>query len=275
MSQPALTASIRKLEEEMGVGLFDRKAGFVLSSLGLGVLPRAREALARMVDLEREVQLLQEAELGELRIGCGPTMADSLIGPAVARLIKRRPKLSVSVTVREYHELPGFLKKRVLDLVVADRSLIGRDPEFCVLPVEDQPIVLFCRKGHPLDGRKAVSPGELFQYPLVSTALPPWAVAWLREQSPTKKPPARLTVECSHHAVLKAVVEGSDAISGAPYAAIEAEHMTDRLALVDLKAPPMFSQAGVVHLANRTLSPAAKLLIEELLRPGHLPPKRR
>jgi hypothetical protein len=43
----------------------------------------------------------------------------------------------------------------------------------------------------------------------------------------------------------------------------------------DLNAPPMFSQAGIVHLANRTLSPAANFFIEELLRPGHLPLKRR
>lgn len=267
MSQPALTASIRKLEEELGVALFDRKAGFAITPLGSELLPRAREALARMADLEREVQLLQEAEVGELRVGCGPTMADSLVGPAVARLIRRRPNLCVSVMVREYHELPAFLKQRSLDLVIADRSLIGNDPELTVVPVEDQPIVLFCRKGHPLDGKRAVSSRELFSYPLVSTPLPPWAVAWLKSQAASGEAPPRLTVECSHHATLKAVVEGSDAVSGAPYAAIEAEVKTGRLAVVDLKAPPLFSQAGIVHLANRTLSPAANLMIEELVRP--------
>ena len=41
MSQPALTASIRKLEGEAGVEAADRKAGFAVTPLGLELLPRA------------------------------------------------------------------------------------------------------------------------------------------------------------------------------------------------------------------------------------------
>jgi DNA-binding transcriptional LysR family regulator len=59
ISQPALTASIRKLEATLGFELFDREHGFHLSAMGTELLSRAESAFLHLLDLEREVALLR------------------------------------------------------------------------------------------------------------------------------------------------------------------------------------------------------------------------
>lgn len=266
LSQPALTASIRKLEAALGFEVFERKDAFRMTDLGKSFLPSARRALGQMDDLDREIALLRDGALGDLRVGSGPTVADSVVGAVIAGLLRRAPGINISMKVTDFHHLPALLREQKVDLVVGDITGAGYDPDFVITPLAPQEIKLFCRAEHPLAGRPSVSPAEFFQYPLASTALPSWALTWLQERNP-EAPIPRLNVECSHHAALKTIVEQSDAISAAPYSAIEAEIKTGRLAVLNLKAPPLYSRAGIMHLRGRTLSPAARMFIAEATKP--------
>ncbi len=266
ISQPALTTSIRKLETEVGFALFDRDQGFELTALGRGFLPRAREAVARISDLQHEVELLRVGELGELRVACGPSVADGLMARSLVGFLVARPDLRVSVHVGGFPELPPLLRQRKIEFFVADYTLIGDADDFEIDPLPLQEIILFCRAGHPLAGRTRVDAREFFAYPHVAPDLPPWAEAWLKANRPDEVAAHPLSLRCSHHALLMEVVQGSDAISGAPRNVVQAGLDAGRFAVVHLAAKPMHSRAGVVHLRGRSLSPAALSLIEELTR---------
>ena len=74
----------------------------------------------------------------------------------------------------------------------------------------------------------------------------------------------RLNVECSHHALLKSIVMGSDSISGAPRDVIQHELTAGSLIEIPLDTQPLTTEAAVVHLRGRQLNPAARLLIKEI-----------
>ncbi len=265
ISQPALTASIRKLEAALGFELFDREHGFHLTAMGAELLTRAESAIHHLRDLEREVVLLRSGVLGEIRTACGPTVADAFVGQAVGRLLKSRPDVKVKVHVGHFEEMPKLLRDRSIDFFIADYSRIEREADLEILPMAPQEILFFCRAGHPLAGRE-VGLEEFFSYPHAGPGLPAWAKAWLEKHRPPDAPAKELHVECSHHALLKSVVANSDAISGATRPLIHAELDDGRFALIRLKAEKMHNQAGIVWLKGRPPSPAGRMLIEELQR---------
>ena len=75
LSQPALSKSLRRLEEAMQVKLFDRNAkGLELTAEGSLLLARARDLRLSLRNVAREVSELSEGRAGHLRIGVGPTI---------------------------------------------------------------------------------------------------------------------------------------------------------------------------------------------------------
>src|SRR5437667_4930543 len=100
VSQPALTKSVRKLEQQYGAALFDRAArGMVLTPSGAALLTHARliEAQCRFADAE--IEALAHGEAGTIRIGAGPYWGRALVPLAVARLQARFPRLRVDLEV--------------------------------------------------------------------------------------------------------------------------------------------------------------------------------
>ena len=264
LSQPALTKSIRKLEEEVGAALFDRAARVELTPLGRQFLPLARQALTKVGDLERELDLLKGVQTGELKLACGPLQADVLVGPALARLLARHPGLKIHLHVGSFATLPALLRARELDFFTSDISWLQGQEDLEIAPFPPLEIYWFCRPGHPLAHQRKIGLHQLFSFPLVGPDLSDWTEAWIRQNQPDKQSAFRPTLICSHYPALKAVVEGSDAISGATLPAVAADLASGRFVVLNVEAPVMVLRSGAVYLRDRTLSPAAAILIEEM-----------
>jgi len=100
LTQPALSASIRRLEDDLGTRLFDRgRRGAALTATGRALLPRARAALSAVEDARRAVREVQDLTRGEVRIGAGSTTATYLLPPVLARFRRRHP--GVRIVLRE------------------------------------------------------------------------------------------------------------------------------------------------------------------------------
>src|SRR5512135_1186590 len=89
LSQPALTKSIQRLEELLGEKLFDRGRTVEMTPFGQLMQQQSGRVLAGLGDLAREAELFRGLEKGELRVGVGPFMAHSIVGPAVGRLLAK------------------------------------------------------------------------------------------------------------------------------------------------------------------------------------------
>ena len=102
VSQPALTRSLKQLEAELGVTLFDRQ-GVTPTPFGEIVLRHGERAAAEFHELMREVALAKGLEVGELRIASGPYPADISGERAIGILSARHPNLGYRTPNHQLH----------------------------------------------------------------------------------------------------------------------------------------------------------------------------
>ena len=117
LSQPALSKSLRRLEDALQVKLFDRNSkGLELTAEGSLLLARARDLRLSLRNVAREVSEVSEGRAGHLRIGVGPTIPTRLISSALARLFIDAPRIAARVTISDADEIVPALRKGELDL---------------------------------------------------------------------------------------------------------------------------------------------------------------
>jgi DNA-binding transcriptional LysR family regulator len=160
-----------------------------------------------------------------------------------------------------------------LDFYVADVGAARIDSRFQYTGLPAQQFVWFCRRGHPLANgkRKTVSRKDLMSFPLATPKMPAWAIEWFAaacdEQGEGGLPRPFPAVECESYAMLKRIVASSDCISAALRQTLTTELEDGSLAVLPVDAPELTTQAGIIQLPDRALSPlGAELIayIEEL-----------
>jgi DNA-binding transcriptional LysR family regulator len=169
VSQPALTKTVRKLEQQCGVALFDRRArGMTLTASGAALLAHARQIEAQCRVADGELDALARGKAGRIRVGAGPYWGNTVVPRAIARLHERLPLLEVGLDVGVNSVILPRLFAGELDLVV------GALPDIGALPpgIERRDFFrirlrVVAGKHHPLHLRPRVSAAELAQYPWV------------------------------------------------------------------------------------------------------------
>ena len=101
VSQPALTRSLKQLEADLGVPLFDRQ-GVTPTTFGEIVLRNGERAASEFRELTREITLAKGLDVGELRIAVGPYPADVSAEAAVGALTARHPNLLVEMRISNW-----------------------------------------------------------------------------------------------------------------------------------------------------------------------------
>ena len=128
LSQPALTASIRRLEETVGARLLHRgRDGARLTAAGEAFVPRARASLAALQDAMQAVAEVEGLRTGEVRLGAGATACSYLLPPALARFRSAHPEIRYLLRESTTRDSLDALDRGELDLAVADE---GEDPWF-------------------------------------------------------------------------------------------------------------------------------------------------
>ncbi|MDP1861810.1 MAG: LysR family transcriptional regulator, partial [Gemmatimonadaceae bacterium] len=98
VAQPSLSQQLRKLEEELGVPLFDRIGrGIAITDAGRAFLPRARRILAEVRDAELNLKNDVATGVGRLALGAIPTMAPYILPGALKTLRRKLPACEVSI----------------------------------------------------------------------------------------------------------------------------------------------------------------------------------
>jgi DNA-binding transcriptional LysR family regulator len=122
-TQPALTSSIRRLEEDCGAPLFERAGrGIRLTAAGRVLLQWARRVRFDMEDAKREIAAIGTGLAGHVRIGIVPTAAQFLLPPAARQLLQEGPEVTLRTVVGLVDMLKALLQQGELDLVVATET---------------------------------------------------------------------------------------------------------------------------------------------------------
>src|SRR3954454_12028732 len=122
VSQPGLTASIQRLEAQMGAKLFARgPGGATLTAAGEALLPRARAAIAALEEGRRAVAEVMGLTAGSVRIGAGATVCTYYLPRTLAKFRALHPGVQIHLREANPDALLDALEAGDLDLVILAR----------------------------------------------------------------------------------------------------------------------------------------------------------
>jgi DNA-binding transcriptional LysR family regulator len=175
VAQPALSRQIQRLEERLGVRLFDRTPqGSRLTEAGHAFLPEARRLLRAADQAVLAARAAAPAE--SVTIGYAD---DLVITPAIRDLRRRRPAAVVHTRHLRGND-PGALAERRVDALVTRAPLPFPDDGLHTTVLYEEPRVLVLPRTHHLAGRDSVRPGDLVDEAALDcpAAVPAWADFW-------------------------------------------------------------------------------------------------
>jgi DNA-binding transcriptional LysR family regulator len=175
ISQPALTRSIQALEAELGVRLFDRTKGRVMpTAFGEIVIRRGKALLSDHHDLLQEIKNLAGQRTEVLHIALGPHPGAISGFAAVGRLNARHPQIAVSSHVHNsWRDLIRDIVDGAAHVGIMELSRAVEDTRLHAERIGEHVGRFFCRPRHPILRRGSVSLADLFEFPWVSTRIPP------------------------------------------------------------------------------------------------------
>ncbi len=152
VSQPAVSKTVRELEDILGVSLFDRSGRqLVLTRAGRTY---QQYAGAVMVDLRRAHALVQEAPQQKIRLNIGalPTASTDLMPNAALEFMSIRPDCLICITTGPNGMLMSQLREGELDMVVGRLAPEQGMRSLTFLQLYSEKVIPVVRAGHPLAG---------------------------------------------------------------------------------------------------------------------------
>jgi LysR family transcriptional regulator, hydrogen peroxide-inducible genes activator len=160
VSQPALSGQIKKIEELLGIALFERSNRRVaVTEIGQAVVAQARlvlEEAEKIVDLAKAVR---EALAGSFRLGAIATLGPYLMPHLLGSLRREYPKLELILKEGLTDGLLAELRAGRLDAVLAARTF--DEDGLTVFPLFTEPFLLTLPKNHALAGRTLIKVTDL------------------------------------------------------------------------------------------------------------------
>jgi DNA-binding transcriptional LysR family regulator len=149
VAQPGLSTQIRRLEEELGIKLFERHTrGVELTAAGEVFLERARVALAAADDVRAVGTDLASGLVGAIRLGIATGPESDLVPSLLGRFAATRPDVEMTIVESFGGTLSRDLRDGRLDAMVAP-SVFG-SPELQRIQLTSEPLVVLAAAGHPL-----------------------------------------------------------------------------------------------------------------------------
>jgi len=161
LSQPALSKSLKRLEDALEVRLFRRSAnGMELTAEGSLLLSRARELRDSLRNVAREVSDVSRGHAGHINVGVGPNANDEFLLAAVTELLRTEPRITIKVMVSDQDEIIPALRRGEIDVVV-NLVFPKPPPGLAYIPLREDECVACCGLRHRLAGRTHVPLSEL------------------------------------------------------------------------------------------------------------------
>lgn len=160
VSQPTLSVGVKKLEEELGVALFERGSQEVsVTEAGKPIIEQAQRVLEETERIKEIAQGHTDALSGPLRVGAIYTIGPYLFPELISRLRKLAPDMPLIVEEGFTRDLRVRLKQG--DIEIAILSLPFTEGGVETLPLYYEPFVVLLPASHPLNQKKLIRPEQI------------------------------------------------------------------------------------------------------------------
>ena len=257
VSQPNLSKSVARLEDELKLKLFDRTAkGSALTPIGELIVERADAVIAETRDLARDASLLAGGETGVVRIGVTTPLTQPLATPLMERVANRHPGLRVHVEAAASARLLPLLESRELDVVFTGQAPADGGA-YAVERFLETPAVFVAGPSHPLATERDITIARLAQFRCGGS------------QSPGSSNAALTGVEsenlgwytASHYEILLPIVLAGEAALLAPAFVVQPYLQAGEMVVLDVQWPHT-SKFHFVTTRAASLSPIVREIRE-------------
>ncbi|WNJ16845.1 LysR substrate-binding domain-containing protein [Pontibacter sp. G13] len=160
VTQPTLSTQIKKLEEELGVLLFDRsKKPVIATSIGQRIVRQAKRVLEEAQRIPEMIQVESGLFSGDLNVGIIPTLSPYLLPLFVTRFMEQFPHVNLIIHELMTHQILEKLDKGMLDFGILVSPLPNR--ELRIDPLFYEAFVVYLSANHPFTQKDSLSLSEL------------------------------------------------------------------------------------------------------------------
>ena len=264
VSQSALTLQIREMEADIGLRLFDRSNRTVeLTAAGRELLPVAKRVLDDLSGALDSLHMLARREQGSVTVVAGASVIALAIAPAIARLFKSYPGISVRVIEHVGDEVANQVSRGHADFGLGN---FARPSEAInsSLVFTDR-IGIICRSQHPLARKRSLTWEDIANHPFATTLSQGSALRDMLDRDPHVGPILpKPHYETSSISVLMSIVEQGSCIALIPSLAA-ASSIGRKLVFRPIRDPAMFRELFFVTAKRRSLTPAARQVASFIL----------
>ena len=156
VGQPTLSAQIRKLEDELGVTLFERtKRSVRITPIGEEIVAQARDLLAQADRIAETARASLDPLSGPLRLGMIPTIGPYLTPTLLPSLRHGLPKVTLGLSEDLTQDLEAKLLDGRIDAAILATEVTDR--RFSEIPLFDEPFWIALPRSHPLAAQDEVA----------------------------------------------------------------------------------------------------------------------
>jgi len=263
VSQPAVSARIRALEDSLGAKLFTRgHANLTLSAAGKALRPHAEQLLRNVALARQAVHELQPSARGALNIAAALSICTYFLPDVMKDYQLANPKVMVSLRSGTSLQVLKMVLDGEADIGVA-RSL--NHPEVETMTLRDDPLILVGHPTHPASRERRVPLEAVEEWPLIfyDRGSSDWTLTQGMFRRAGLLPNVVLEVETIEAA--KRMVERKLGLSFLPQIAVAQELRQGKLATIEItNTEPLHRNLDVIHPRHRPLASDAQAFLQLL-----------
>lgn len=261
-TQPAISLSIRDLENKLGEGLFEKRnaktAKTELTPFGAYFLPKAKDLIAHHDRVSQDMTLLAEHKTGHLRLASVPSIASRVLPDLLLQFVGNSPELHISFFDDNSDAVLRMVENQQVDFGIAHLFHEQEHTDKTFTPIWQDRIGVVCPENHPLAERSELHWKELREHRLISNG-----TSRLLEDSEASPLLGHSQFYISNMISLIAMLEAGFGITTLPWYAFPKE--SSRLKFIPLHTPTVIRRIGIVQLSNKSLTPPAQALVNFIL----------
>jgi LysR family hydrogen peroxide-inducible transcriptional activator len=270
VTQPTLSMQVQKLEDQLGVKIFDRTRQPVIpTEIGVRIVAQARIVLREARTIEQLIHDQKDIASGEIRIGIIPTLAPYLLPPLFKHIREKHPQLHLIIREAMTEEVLQELKNNRLDCGLVVTPL--QDPAIREDVLFYEELFIYTSRKNSLYNKKYVLASDIDPDQL-----------WLLEEGHCFRSQVLNLCELRKHSdfhfkyatgnieTLKRMVDKSDGITILPELAVAEFSRSQRKLVKRLQDPRPAREVSLVTHRDHLKTKLIKTLREEIL---HLVPK--
>lgn len=261
LSQSSVSVRIRRLQEEVGVKLFEQVGKkILLTEAGRLFETHSRRVIAAQSDMQQAMEAYRGLEQGSLRIAASTTPGMYLVPRIIAEFKRQHPKIAIRLSIKNTRQVEEDIVKNEFDIGFVGGHLISDEIEaFAWLRDE---LVLVLSPGHPLARMKHIKPSDLENEIFINREPGSATRALIEKHFPMPNRAVSTAMELDNPESVKQAVMSGLGVAFVSYSAIKTELKAKRLVARRIQGVHIDRELRIIYRKGKHLSRAAGALIE-------------